>query len=307
MITGLAAGFGVWAAAVVAVAGFVAVIGRRQPNVYGDEPDPLRHTLALATPTGDPRRLVVGVTEDGRPYTVATLYHHLLVSGVTGSGKGSVIWSTLLALAPAVSAGTVRIWAVDPKGGMELGIGRGLFDVLVYTPEDAARVLDRAVASMARRASRLRREGLRRLTPSHPPDDHILIVLDEIAALLAYANDPALRRRIAASLNLLLSQGRACAITVMAATQDPRKEIVAMRDLFDVRIALRTTEALHADLILGRGAHERGARTERIPHSQPGTGYVLTEDTARPRRVRFAYPTDEQIATMTAHYAPQPA
>jgi S-DNA-T family DNA segregation ATPase FtsK/SpoIIIE len=304
-VTGLAVGAAVWLLAVAGVAAFVATVGHRQPNVYGDEPDPLRHTVGLPVPTGDPRRLEVGVTEDGRPYTIATLYHHLLVSGVTGSGKGSVIWSTLLALAPAVAAGTVRVWAVDPKGGMELGMGRDLFDVLVYTPDDAAKVLDRAVASMARRASRMRRERLRRLSPSHPPDDHILIVLDEIAALLAYANDPALRRRIANNLKLLLSQGRACAITVIAATQDPRKEVIEMRDLFDSRIALRTTEALHADLILGRGAHERGAHTERIPANQPGTGYVLTDNTNRPQRVRFAYPTDEQIATMTATYAPQ--
>lgn len=305
---GLALGGGVWLAAIVGTAVFYAVVTHRQPNICGDEPDPLRHVVPLPEPTGDPRHLEVGRTEDGTPYALSTLYHHILICGVTGSGKGSVAWSTLLALAPAVAAGSVRIWAVDPKGGMELGPGRALFDVLVYTPEDAAKVLDRAVASMARRAARLRRTGLRRLEPSYPPDDHIVLVLDELAALLAYASDPALRRRIAQALNLLLSQGRACGITVIGATQDPRKEVIAMRDLFDVRVALRTTEALHADLILGRGAWARGAHTDRIPASQPGTAYVLTEDTAhRPQRVRFAYPSDEQIRAMTTFYAPSAA
>jgi S-DNA-T family DNA segregation ATPase FtsK/SpoIIIE len=49
------------------------------------------------------------------------------------------------------------------------------------------------------------------------------------------------KRRIAAALSLLLSQGRAVGVTVIGAVQDPRKEILTVRDLFPTRIALRLT------------------------------------------------------------------
>ena len=48
---------------------------------------------------------------------------HVLVAGATGAGKGSIIWSTIRGLLPAVRAGLVEIWALDPKL-MELSFGR---------------------------------------------------------------------------------------------------------------------------------------------------------------------------------------
>ena len=43
--------------------------------------------------------------------------------GETGAGKGSVLWSMIDQLAPAVRGGMVELWALDPKGGMELAFG----------------------------------------------------------------------------------------------------------------------------------------------------------------------------------------
>ena len=70
----------------------------------------------------------------------------MFIAGETGSGKGSIIWSTLRALAPFIRAGLVEIWAVDPKGGMELEFGKDLFtryerddyEAMVALLEDAA-------------------------------------------------------------------------------------------------------------------------------------------------------------------------
>jgi S-DNA-T family DNA segregation ATPase FtsK/SpoIIIE len=45
---------------------------------------------------------------------------HVLVAGVTGSGRGSVVRSIIRRVAPAIRDHTVDIWAIDPKGGMEL-------------------------------------------------------------------------------------------------------------------------------------------------------------------------------------------
>ncbi len=65
----------------------------------------------------------VGVVEDGAPWALPVLGTHLLVAGATGAGKGSVVWSLIRGLAPAIRDGSVQLWVVDPKGGMELGAG----------------------------------------------------------------------------------------------------------------------------------------------------------------------------------------
>jgi S-DNA-T family DNA segregation ATPase FtsK/SpoIIIE len=64
-----------------------------------------------------------------------------------------VIWSLLRGLSPAIRDGHVAVWAVDPKGGMELGPGRGLFARLAERSfEEMADLLDDAVAVMQERA-----------------------------------------------------------------------------------------------------------------------------------------------------------
>ncbi|MGH3503581.1 MAG: hypothetical protein ACRDQA_22185 [Nocardioidaceae bacterium] len=60
-------------------------------------------------------RLPVGRRDDGTPCLLRLAGTHLLLVGVTGSGKGSFQWSAVRALLPAVRAGLVEIWAIDPK------------------------------------------------------------------------------------------------------------------------------------------------------------------------------------------------
>ena len=70
--------------------------------------------------------LPVGRCEDGTPWLLRLLGSHVLIAGATGSGKGSVIWSAVRAMLPAILGGWVQVWALDPKR-MELSFGRGLF------------------------------------------------------------------------------------------------------------------------------------------------------------------------------------
>ena len=85
------------------------------------------------------------------------LGHHILVAGATGSGKGSVVWSLIAALAPAIRAGSVRVCVVDPKGGMEFGRGAELFTGFAYdNSEHTLALLHAVVTVMQKRAARLR-------------------------------------------------------------------------------------------------------------------------------------------------------
>jgi S-DNA-T family DNA segregation ATPase FtsK/SpoIIIE len=131
------------------------------------------------------------------------------------------------------------------------------------------------------------------------------VVVDEIASLTAYVVDRDAKRRIAAALSLLLSQGRAVGVSVIGAVQDPRKEILTVRDLFPTRIALRVSEPEHVGLVLGQGARDRGARCDRIPESLPGIGYVGVDGRAEPVRVRFGHVTDDHITQLVRDYAPR--
>ena len=167
-------------------------------------------------------------------------------------------------------------------------------------------LLEDAVAVMLARTERLRNAGLRLHTPT-VGDPLIVIVVDELAALVAYGSDRETRKRAEAALTLLLSQGRAPGVVVVAAVQDPGKDVVAFRDLFPVRVALRLIEDVQVDMVLGRSARARGAECDRIPPSLPGVGYVVVEGVREPVRVRAAYVSDDELRAMAAAYpAPEP-
>jgi S-DNA-T family DNA segregation ATPase FtsK/SpoIIIE len=238
--------------------------------------------------------LPLGVQEDGTAYRLRLAGSHVLVAGATNSGKGSVLWSLIAALAGGVRSGLVELWVFDPKGGMELAAGLPLFARFAYDdPDSMAGVLEEAVKRMRLRAARLR--GVARQHTPTVDDPLIVVVVDELASLTAYISDRKVKERIKDALSLLLSQGRAVGVHVVAALQDPRKDVLPFRDLFPTRIGLRLTEPEQCDLVLGDGARDRGAACDQIPESAAGVGYVALDGVREPVRVRFSYLTDDHI------------
>ena len=118
--------------------------------------DPLTETVTAFDPDPDPdlERLPIGRRQDGTPWTHRLIGTHLLVAGATGAGKGSVVWSLIRAMGWAIREGSVEVWAIDPKGGMELNPGAGLF-----TP---VRVRRRRLDGRAPRGCSRPHEGSRR-------------------------------------------------------------------------------------------------------------------------------------------------
>ena len=274
--------------------------------------DPLQ-AVVLPLPPADPPDLLglpVALREDGRVYRQQLLGNHLLIAGATGSGKGSVLWSILHAVSPGIRSGLVEAWGIDPKGGMEFAIGQHLFARYCYgnDGEDQAdddgsahelafaEVLEEAVGIMQARQVRLR--GFTRLHTPTSEEPLILIVIDELASLTAYVNDRDAKRRIRSALSMQLSQGRAVGVSVVAALQDPRKDVLPFRDLFPARIALRLTEREQVDMVLGEGYRARGARCDRIPTGLPGVAYVVEDGIPEPARIRFANLSDQDVRTI---------
>src|SRR3954453_710041 len=247
----------------------------------------------------------VGRTEFGQVCTLKLAGTHHIVAAATGAGKSTLTWNVVRALGPAIASGLVRVTGLDPKGGIELYPGRPLF---TYYEDDSpaaiADALDDVVLRMAQRKQRLR--GASRDWSMSLDEPFELVIVDELAALTAYVPDRKLRERIAGSLQLVLSQGRALGVCVLACVQDPRKEILPVRDLDPTGIALRGTEDSHSNLTLGDGAKERGALCHLIREDTPGVGYLRMDGVAEPVRVRFGHVTDEHIAAMAARWPAPP-
>jgi len=278
--------------------------------------DPLTESVPPFTPADPPalKSLPVARGEDGQVHRVRLLGAHLLIVGATGAGKGSVLWSLITALAAGIRDQLVQVWAIDPKGGMELAAGAPLFARFVYgdTPDGAddtgyelqfAQVLEDAVTVMRRRQSALR--GRARLHTPTPAEPLIVVIIDELASLTAYVVDRDAKRRITAALSLLLSQGRAVGVSVVGAVQDPRKDVISMRDLFPTRILLRVTEPEHVALTLGQGARDRGATADLIDDATPGVAYIGQDGVPEAARVRFTHVTDDDITALVQQYTPR--
>ncbi len=245
--------------------------------------------------------LPVGRQEDGDGYGLRLFGTQVLVVGATGSGKGSVIWSVVRSLAAGTTSGLVQLWGLDPKGGMELGIGAPMFARFACRDYPAMCELIEDAAALARNRARNLHGRTRQHVPT-PDEPLIVLVIDELANLTAYLTDRQLKDRIKAALSILLSQGRAVGVHVVAAIQDPRKEVLPFRDLFPTRIGLRLAEAAQVDLVLGDGMRDRGALCDRIPQSLPGVGFVVIDGDPTPMRVRFSYLTDDEIRDMAHTY-----
>ncbi|GAA6526902.1 FtsK/SpoIIIE domain-containing protein [Intrasporangium sp. DVR] len=266
----------------------------------------LRNLLARPTATPMPTEVLAGHplerVELGRALSgsrwTADARIHTLIAGMTGAGKGSVMWSLIVALAPAVHAGTVRLVGVDLKAGMELTHAPGLFSALATTPEQAVAVLEREADLLTKRADRM--AGQARAHQPTAADPHVLVVVDELAALTAYISDAQLRRRADTALRVLLTQGRAPGWSVWGWVQDPRKDTVPMRNLFPQMVGLRLKDSFETEMVLGDAA-TKTAPCHRIDPRHPGTGFAVAED-GSVSKVRAHYANDDLIHAVNGAY-----
>jgi S-DNA-T family DNA segregation ATPase FtsK/SpoIIIE len=257
----------------------------------------------------DLRALPVGRREDGLPWLVRLHGTHLLIAGATGAGKASLLWGLVRALFPLLQSGLVRVLAADPKL-MELAFGRAIFErygTYAADPGAIADMLETAVADMQGRAARF--AGRRRDHTPAVDEPFVVVLVDEVAFLTAYQRDRKLKERIMAALATLTTQGRAVGYAVVAALQDPRKDVLTIRNLFPDRIAMRLDEPEQVDMVLGDGARDRGATCELIstdPATGAGVAYVRLEADPDPVRVRAGWVSDADIWDLADQAATRP-
>ncbi|MBB5910495.1 cell division protein FtsK [Actinoalloteichus hymeniacidonis] len=286
------------------------VIERTDP--FGDAAPIDAMPIAEDSADVDLTAVPLGETEFGEEWTEQLIGRHWLNAGVTGSGKGSLMWSTLRGVGPMIRDGLVRVRMVDPKGGMETGAAAPLFfEHSSCTTADGTSDLSSGVDvieswrdDMKKRQKDLRDAGLRKFTVSRETPLDVLMV-DELAMLSAYGDSQSVKR----ALRLIaegMTQGRAPGFSFVAYVQEPTKEVVPIRDLFTTRICLALTSANHVNAVLGDGMLEAGALAHEIPlGTHAGVGFVKHEKSRHPRRVRAANQTDEDIAELVRTCSPE--
>ncbi len=267
--------------------------------------DPLRETVpATAIPAGldavDFRALPVGRNEYGDPYTVSVVGGTTCIAGSIGSGKAGLEWNLLLALAPAIAAGWVRVVFIDPKV-KELRQGRALCADGDYacTEAEVVALLDRLVKGMNAANERDGEAGERDFQPG-PGRPLTLLFIDELAPLLRYW-PRSVRAKIEDALGLLLTQGRAVGYGVVGAIQEPTKDTFTIRDLFTRRLALRLPTESHTEAALIEDAVKYGAECHRIEEATPGVFYALESGASSTMRARLGYVQDHHITELVAY------
>lgn len=241
--------------------------------------------------------VTLGRRQAGGPFTVRVFERQTLVVGASGSGKGSFLQGAVAQLAPSAAAGTVELWGIDLKGGMELAFCEDLLARHAYTLEAAVDLLDHAGREVDRRTHFMR--GKQRAHTLGTEWPGLVVVIDELA-MLTRVGDPPLVKDARTRLQSILTRGRAVGVVVLAFIQDPRKETLPDRGLFTQTLALRLRSAEEVAMVLGEGMAET-APAHRIPRDGQGIAYVIDED-GTVDRVRADFWPDDLVRQVAARY-----
>ncbi|MFC4949039.1 FtsK/SpoIIIE domain-containing protein [Pseudonocardia sp. GCM10023141] len=279
------------------------IIERHMPFTSPIDATPMPDTAAEV----DLHAVVIGEDEYGQPFPIRVRGKHILGVGATGAGKSGFIWDPLRGMAPAIRDGYVRIWMIDLKGGTETERGQAAFHRWATTMDQAVALVTEFRDSMTERQAWMRANRVRTcpVTPQTPIN---ILVVDEYAMLSAYGDKTAVRTAMAL-LGEVMTQGRAADHTVWAFLQEPTKDIIDNRDLFNYRLCLGVTTAAHVDMVLGEGARDRGALADEIPgdpqHS--GIGFAINPGSRAPVRFRLGWVEDHEIDDFARFCTPPPA
>lgn len=176
---------------------------------------------------------------------------HMLIAGVSGSGKSVFMHQLLCQLvnAPQVD----QMYLVDLKGGVEFNRYSGGKVRVIWRYADVVAVVDELVALMEARQDEMRERGLQNW-----PGGRTFLVIDEYAEIqsdIDAASTPDEKRvakRLSGNLVRIARRARALGIVLVCALQKPTTDAMdsALRNNLGCRICLRVaTRALASSML----------------------------------------------------------
>ncbi len=218
------------------------------------------------------------MTDDGAPLLIrlpSADVAHVLVAGMTGSGKTMLLQAIILSLTMLNEPREVGMVLMDPKGS-----AFRVFDGAPHLSRPVIREVDEgkeALASLTRLMEQ--RGGLGRTE-----GPHVVVVIDELADLLMTGGS-----ELQGALTRLVQRGRGAGIHVVAATQKPTASVVGslMKANFPVRLVGRVMSAMDARVASGWS----GTGAERLE----GRGDFIAVAEGRLTRFQGAYVVASEI------------
>lgn len=239
----------------------------------------------------------MGISERGEVITTEWFEKTALFGGEPGAGKTSVANGLLLAAALDPSA---RIFGADGKAGADLLPFQDIAEMLDTEgdPDALLTILRHVWEVVLPECKQVAREnGVRRfsraLAAKDPRVRFTILAIDEWASYLGSA-DQKTAKEIDRLLRLIVQQGRAYGVIVLASTQKPDSEAVptGVRDIISTRWAGRCLTPEASDTILGKGRATAGHNAQRILKQQRGVGFYQTGESADPVLMRAYYYDD---------------
>lgn len=183
------------------------------------------------------------------------LKQHLLVAGTSGGGKSKLLHTLIASL--ALLNKNIKFLLIDPKNGTEFGVYDGASELLWQeVVRDMAQVQDAinsVIEEMKRRYKFLAENGVDKNSDLDNPLDSIVVVIDEVAGAFGQI------KTLQDDISLLVQMARAAGIHLVIATQSPNANILKQefRANFDMRIALKTQNAMGSRIIMDEGGAEK--------------------------------------------------
>lgn len=181
---------------------------------------------------------------------------HLLIAGVTGSGKSEALLTILHGATHYYGSEELRLKLIDPKQTELLSlVDLPHTDGMIgSTGEEAIAMLDEAVEEMERRYAAFKAAGvgvrsIKDYQASVGPMPRWMIVLDEYADLIS---DDGEKKLIEKSLQRLSQKARAAGIHVIVSTQKPIVKVIdtVVKGNLPGKVALRVNTGMESRVIL---------------------------------------------------------
>jgi S-DNA-T family DNA segregation ATPase FtsK/SpoIIIE len=243
--------------------------------------DPLDTPADLTPRCEGALAVVVGVREDGRPWTIdLRSVPHWLIAGATGAGKSNLLNALVVALAPE----SVALVGLDFKGGLELAPFAPRLSALATDRGDALHLLTALVDLLGVRQQLLREAGVRSIWDL--PDDlrpvPIVVLVDEVAEIFLDAGSGKEESGDIAgcttALLRLAQLGRALGVHLVVCGQrvgsDLGKGVTALRAQLSGRICHRVNDGETARMCLGDIDAEAVHAAQALAPGRPGVAVL---------------------------------